>query len=314
MKPELTDHLVCPTCKTKLELHVQHWEQGQIETGALDCAICDVTYPIKRYVPRFVDSDKYAGTFSKQRLYVRRHFEHYEHDRSGDRQFLQTTGFDEAGIVNGLSLEVGCGYGRFLDVVDRMGGEIIGVDLSTHSIDLSQDFVGLRDRVHLVQCDLFHLPFPVEHFDRVFSIGVLHHTPDTKAAVLAICPYMKRDGQIAIWVYPPEMKVSADRWRAVTTKLPEDLLYYLCVANQALFSWIRALPGGWRINKIIPGAVPAATNTFWMRVLGDFDNLSPKYAHSHTPDEVTRWLDDWGFEEISVLERRTAVRATKRLR
>src|SRR6185436_1085899 len=113
---------------------------------------------------------------------------HYEKDRSGDELFFPTTGFSPEGIKNGLSLEIGAGYGRFVDVVQRAGGRIVGVDLSTHSIDLAQDFAGFRPNVFLVQADLFHLPFERKTFDHVFSIGVLHHTPDTEKAFKAIAP------------------------------------------------------------------------------------------------------------------------------
>ena len=75
-------------------------------------------------------------------------------------------------------------------MVQRLGGRIVGVDLSTHSIDLAQDFVGLRENVFLVQADLFALPFERETFQHIYSIGVLHHTPDTKRAFEAIVPYL----------------------------------------------------------------------------------------------------------------------------
>jgi ubiquinone/menaquinone biosynthesis C-methylase UbiE len=193
-----------------------------------------------------------------------------------------------------------------------MGGTIIGIDLSTHSIDLAREFVGRRPGVHLVQCDLFKLPFRRETFDHIFSIGVLHHTPNTRQAFEAIVPYGRASGRIAIWTYHPRSKVYANRWRVVTTKVPSSLLYSFCIANQALFSWIRALPGGQRFNVIVPGVRPSAQSPFWLRVMNDFDNFSPKYAHVHTPDQVREWYEAAGFEDIRVLPRETAVVGRRR--
>lgn len=308
MKKSLLKILVCPKCKTQLDLHNGHVNNNEIESGNLHCKCCNTHYPIRKYIPRFVDADQYTDSFSKQRLYVRRHFKHYINDRSGDELFLPSTGFDKDKIKKGLNLEVGCGYGRFLDVVSRKhDGEIIGIDLSTHSVELAQDFVGNREKVHIIQCDLFNLPFRESTFDHIFSIGVLHHTPNTQAAFQAITPYLANGGKIAIWVYPPEMKKSSNRWRIITTHLPNDVLYYFCMFNQLAFSWIRKLPGGWRFNTILPGAHPTKNSHFWHRVLSDFDDLSPTYAWTHSKEEVLEWFTKAGLHDIRDLKRATSV-------
>jgi SAM-dependent methyltransferase len=248
MKPQFVDLLRCPICVTPVSLSVREEERGEIKTGTLTCQAGTHVFPILRFVPRFVDADKYADSFSRQRLYVRRHFRYYEADRSGDALFFPTTGFSPHNIQEGLTLEVGAGYGRFVDVVQRAGGVIVGVDLSTHSIDLAQDFVGFRENVFLAQADLFSLPFERQAFQHVFSIGVLHHTPDTARAFEAIVPFLRPGGEIAIWVYHPSKKRSANRWRPLTSRMNHRWLYGFCVANQVLFSWIRALPGGGRFS------------------------------------------------------------------
>ena len=311
MKNKLLDILVCPTCKNGLELEVTNENNGEIESGFLHCRNEGKNYPIIKYVPRFVESDKYVDTFSIQRKYTRTHFDDYKKDMQGYKLFQPTTGFRKEDIENGITLEVGCGYGRYLDVVDSMGGEIVGVELSTDSVELAQEFVGLRKNVHIIQADLYHMPFKENTFDRVFSIGVLHHTPSTKEAFKAIVPFVKRSGEVIIWVYPPEMKTAEDRWRKITVKLPHRVLYVWCIINQALFSWIRFIPAvGWRFGNIIPGC--AKPNfSFWMRVISDFDGFSPVYAFSHTPEEVIGWFDECGLQNIHTLPRRTTVKAIK---
>ena len=44
------------------------------------------------------------------------------------------------------------------------------------------DNIGRRENVHLVQADIFKPPFREGAFDHAYSIGVLHHTPDTRRA------------------------------------------------------------------------------------------------------------------------------------
>src|SRR6187402_1678134 len=109
MKHELLQYLRCPACVTTLKLSVVEEEHGEIKAGTLSCEKGGHVYQISRFVPRFVDADKYADSFSLQRLYVRKHFEHYRVDKSGDAQFFPTTGFDPEEIKQGLSLEIGAG-------------------------------------------------------------------------------------------------------------------------------------------------------------------------------------------------------------
>jgi SAM-dependent methyltransferase len=311
MKHGLMDHLVCPQCGGGLRLTIGEQDAHEIITGTLNCQGCQHTYQITRGVPRFVAADAYSSTFSRQRMYVRRHFGSYLGDRSADKWFEPSTGLSAEDLRAGVSLEVGCGYGRYLEYVDRRGGEVIGIDLSTHSADLSYDFVGRRPGVHVVQCDLFAMPFRKRYFRNVFSIGVLHHTPDTRKAVDAIDDFVAPGGRLSVWLYHPADKRSADVWRKLMCRLPEQFVYALCVLNQATTSWLRGLPGGWRLGRIFPGAAPAKGFTFWRRVLGDFDNLTPKYAYSHRAEEVTTWFQELGLREITTLSRRTAVRGVK---
>ena len=83
-------------------------EQKEVKTGTLTCG-GNHTYDVSRFMPRFVDADKYADSFSRQRLYVRKHFSHYRDDRSGDAQFLPTTGFSADAMKSGFALEIGAG-------------------------------------------------------------------------------------------------------------------------------------------------------------------------------------------------------------
>ena len=55
--------------------------------------------------------------------------------------------------------------------------------------------------VDVVQADLFKLPFRPETFDLVYSVGVLHHTPDAKGAFKAIQPLVKPGGIFSIFVH-----------------------------------------------------------------------------------------------------------------
>ena len=56
--------------------------------------------------------------------------------------------------------------------------------------------MGHRETVHLVQADLYHLPFKKQSFDKVICLGVLQHTPDPKASFDKVIEQLK--GQVRL--------------------------------------------------------------------------------------------------------------------
>ncbi len=117
MKKGMLQYLVCPLCQSPFDLDIEEEDAPEVRTGRLRCRGCGDVYPITRSVPRFVDTDVYTSSFSTQRRYVREHFDAYTQDRSGYELFFETTGFEPSDIRGELILEAGCGYGRFVDVV-----------------------------------------------------------------------------------------------------------------------------------------------------------------------------------------------------
>jgi ubiquinone/menaquinone biosynthesis C-methylase UbiE len=99
-------------------------------------------------------------------------------------------------------LEVGCGMGTDLLQFARGGAICTGVDLTPRSIEIS------RHRFQLygipgsfLVTDGERLPFPDNTFDVVYSNGVLHHTPDTAAAVQEIHRVLKPGGIAKVMLY-----------------------------------------------------------------------------------------------------------------
>ena len=207
MKPSFVNHLVCPVEGSPLTLEIHEMEGDEVKEGIL-LTPSGRLYPIRAGVPQFVTSDDYVATFSRQRQHVRSHFDTYRTEfdyKEAAELFTRSTGFDLSHL-DGLTLDVGCGYGRFLRVLTHAGAETVGVDLSSDTVELAYDFVGHEKNVHIVQANLGQLPFPERHFRRAFSIGVLHHTPDTKLSFLKLLPYLEEGGDVAVWVYAPKKR------------------------------------------------------------------------------------------------------------
>ena len=296
MKKEMLDILVCPKCKAALSLTA---DDAEIKEGTLTCEN-NHQFPIVDYIPRFVASDEYAASFSFEWKIHRRTQLDDETSRASQRSFLQKTGFDLAELKGKLVLDVGVGAGRYADVVQTAGAKVVGIDLS-FSVDVAFENLSAFENVHLAQADIFALPFRKETFDYIYSIGVLHHTPDAKAAFMQLPPLLKKGGRLAIWVY--DAYTTGQRinrlWRNITTKLPQRLLYALCFLAIPLY-YLKKIP---LLGTLLQIVLPSAMWKSWRwRILDTYDWYSPKYQSRHTYFEVAGWFREAGLTDIEVLE------------
>src|SRR5215470_8327583 len=144
----LLDHLICPTCKkAPLKLVVETEAREQVSEGTLTCSSCGGTYPIQKGIPRFVDSEKYVDTFSFQRRAVRKHWDWYTAEDSAERIFPDLTPIPIEEYRSGILLDAGCGYGRWIRFFSDRGVRVVGVDLSTDSIELCANEYSSRKNV-----------------------------------------------------------------------------------------------------------------------------------------------------------------------
>jgi SAM-dependent methyltransferase len=77
-----------------------------------------------------------------------------------------------------IVLEIGCGSGRFTEVLLKYGAKVVSVDMSTAVIANKKNF-GISDNHFIVQADMNDLPFKDQVFDFIVCVGVLQHTPNT---------------------------------------------------------------------------------------------------------------------------------------
>ena len=87
-----------------------------------------------------------------------------------ERMLAATTGWSGEDYRGRLVLDAGVGAGRFAEIASNKGAEVVGVDLS-QAIDAAYENIGSRPNVHLVQADIFAMPFRDGTFDMAYSVG-----------------------------------------------------------------------------------------------------------------------------------------------
>jgi ubiquinone/menaquinone biosynthesis C-methylase UbiE len=99
-------------------------------------------------------------------------------------------------------LEIGCGWGFDLIQFAKGGAEVTGIDLSENSIKLAKKYFESRNVKAILQTgNAENLEFNDNEFDVVVSLGVLHHTPDTRVALGEVYRVLKPSGEALIMLY-----------------------------------------------------------------------------------------------------------------
>ena len=269
-------------------------------------------FPVVNDVPRFVASDDYVGSFSFEwNVHWNTQLDPHRTDALSETEFQAKTGFTPDQLRGRLVLDAGVGAGRYAEVVSRWGGDVVGVDLS-YAVEAAQRNLADRPNVWIAQADIGALPFKPGSFDFIFSIGVLHHTPDARAYFRKLIPLLKPGGEIAIWVYPRQGDyIVRERWVRFVNKIPMRMYYAWC-------SWF--LP--WAVQRLDHPLVAASRHIFPFtthgrdieyHILDTFDGFSPRYHSLHTPKRVMRWFRNAGLVDVRAFAWETAVRGKRPL-
>ncbi len=234
MKERLLELLACPTCGGDIRLAAAtRYEENEIIDGILTCRKCDREYKVVRGVPRFADLGKIeedkaatAENFGWQWTNFTQEDPKYNEQFLGWLRPVRPEFFEDKVVLEG-----GCGKGRHTKLAAEWGAkDVVGIDLGD-GVESAFALTRHMANVHIVQCDIFKLPLK-KAFDYAFSVGVLHHTPDPKAAFISLAGKVKKGGHISAWVYGAENNEWITRFidpvrEGFTSQISQPVLYQL---------------------------------------------------------------------------------------
>jgi SAM-dependent methyltransferase len=301
MKIAALDVIVCPACKSALALTARSNEGAEILDGRLTCGTCAREYPIVKGVPRFVPRDAYAESFGYQWNWFRTvQLDSLNHTSGSDEALFGATGWTDEEYRGRRLFDAGVGAGRFADRASAKGAEVFGVDL-TMAVDAAFRNIGRRPNVHLFQADIFALPFREDAFDLAYSIGVLHHTPDPRAAFARVADTVRPGGKFAVYMYARygSSHRASDLIRKLTTRLPLRVMWALSTAAIPLYYVYRTPVIGKALRLAAPISMEPEARWRW---LDTFDWYTPKYQFKFLYPEIFRWFRDNGFHDVEIFD------------
>ena len=121
-------------------------------------------------------------------------------------------------------LDVGCGTGSHLELYQRFGCELYGLDLSPSMLAVARQRLG--DAAQLDLGDASQMPYDDDHFGLVIAMLTLHEMrPQTRAAVLGeIKRVLKPDGRALLIDFQPGPVEPFQGWVSKVTIWISELL------------------------------------------------------------------------------------------
>src|SRR5947207_7977288 len=161
----------------------------------------DANAELKERVRAFWQAHPCGTKFSDAEMGTREFFDRIEQHRYEKEWHIPLAAEFES--TGGLKvLEIGCGLGTDGAQFAKAGADYTGIDLTEASIELARkrfELSGLKGEFRVADAE--KLDFGAETFDLVYSHGVLHHTPDTAAAVREIHRVLKPHGRAMVMLY-----------------------------------------------------------------------------------------------------------------
>lgn len=209
-----------------------------------------------------------------------------------------------------MGLDAGCGAGRHAHQAAQDGAEIFAVDIS-EAVDSAYMNTESSPNVHVLQADIYHLPFKKGCFDFVYSLGVIHHTPNPPKAFNMLVKLLRPNGVIFIWVYSDSRRIltfTIECIRRITIRLSNKarrlMAFWAAILDYGLIIKPYQLLGD-RIGGLIEALIPSrvreyAKYNFQVSYTDWFDRISAPIVFYYNEEETRALFTRAGLDDILV--------------
>src|SRR6266545_147335 len=288
-------------------------------SSVLNCSSgCRV--PVVNGIPRFVDPDNYASAFGFQwNAFKKTQLDSYTGTTISQDRLARCLGRSLDVLRGKTVLEVGCGAGRFTELMLAAGARVLACDLSSAVEANYENCHAIGGQNYFVcQADLRRLPFAPGSFHFVVCLGVIQHTPDPEETIATLAHFVGPGGTLVIDHYShgyPRNFLQRNL-RQLFIRLPASVAKPLALALARLLLQLHRLTwknprGLWRLRTPLVKYSPLIDyhDTYpqlgegllseWS-VLDTHDSLTDYYKHLRTSEEIEACLRSCGLVELEV--------------
>lgn len=213
-------------------------------------------------------------------------------------------------------MDVGCGSGRWSVMVAPRVGHLHLLDVSADALNVARENLAGAKNVTFHQASVGDVPLPPESLDFAFSLGVLHHVPDTTAAIREIAGKLKAGAPFLIYLYyaldnrPAWYRALwklSNLFRVVISSLPHVPRLWISQIIAALVYWPLARLAAF-VERLgySPASLPLESyrhRAFYVMRTDAYDRFCTKLEQRFSRVQILAMLTEAGFGDIRFSER-----------
>lgn len=215
--------------------------------------------------------------------------------------------------ANAVGADIGVGSGRWARFVAPRVGHLHCVDASEQALGVARQTLAARDNVSFHATSVGALPFADGSLDFCYSLGVLHHVPDTAKAIAACARALKPGAPLLLYLYyrfdnrPAwfrQLWELSDAGRRVVSRLPHPVRHAVtdAIAAGVYFPLARVAQKLDRLGldvSLVPLSAYRDKSFYTMRT-DALDRFGTQLEQRFTRDEIVKMMSDAGLERIRV--------------
>jgi ubiquinone/menaquinone biosynthesis C-methylase UbiE len=208
-------------------------------------------------------------------------------------------------------IDVGCGSGRWAALVAPRVARLHLVDVSAEALDVARANLADAANVSFHHAAIEDIPLPDGSLDFAYSLGVLHHVPDTARAIGDIARKLRPGAPLLVYLYyafdnrPSWYRMIWQASTAVRVILSRSP-YFLQIAVSQLIATLVYWPFA-RLARMLDaaGVLPASwplsyyrDMSFYVMRTDAFDRFCTRLEQRFTRAQIETMLRAAGFEDI----------------
>jgi SAM-dependent methyltransferase len=248
--------------------------------------------------------------------------EEWEHFNTFTDTEIQTAGdqyfdiIDKEWLKDKHALDVGCGSGRWTKYVSQFAGFVEAIDPSK-AVFASAKLLQKTPNTRISKAGVDNIPFENSSFDFVFSLGVLHHIPDTQLAMQRCVEKLKPQGKFLVYLYYnfeqrgvlfKSIFFVSHMLRLIISKLPASLKRLVCdliaivIYSPLIYlSKIIEKLGFTKLSNQIPLSYYKSHSFFIVRN-DALDRFGTPLEQRFSRAEITKMMENCGLKNIIISE------------
>ncbi len=207
--------------------------------------------------------------------------------------------------------DAGCGSGRWASLVAPRVGVLHCVDASAKALAVAKRNLANLPNVRFHESSVQSMPLDAGSMDFGYSLGVLHHVPDTLSALTSCVAKLKKGAPFLCYLYyrfdgrPAWFRAlwaASDTGRRMISRLPPVAKHAVAelIALGVYFPLARVAKAAERLGRDVSNYPLSAyrSSTFYTMRTDALDRFGTRLEQRFTADEIRAMMSTAGLERI----------------